>query len=87
MEKSPVSANASLSRREFLRAGAGAAIAAAAAPGLPATAWAHGDFSRLDALGQAELVRSGADEATLFSLAFQLEEAQPWSNRRPSVFA
>ena len=27
------------------------------------------------------------DEATLFRLAGQLEQAQPWSNRRPPVTA
>jgi amidase len=55
-----VKSNACLDRREFLRMGAGAALAAAAAPWLPAAAVADDDFSRLDALGQAELVKSGA---------------------------
>lgn len=55
-----MSVKTSLNRREFLRAGAGAAVAAAASPWLASTARSHDDFSRLDALGQAELVRSGA---------------------------
>ena len=55
-----MSSNASFDRREFLRVGAGAALAAAAAPWLPIAAFAEDDFSRLDALGQAGLVRSGA---------------------------
>ena len=58
-----MSPNASLDRRQFIRAGAGAALAAAAAPWLPIAAFAEDDFSRLDALGQAELVRSGAVSA------------------------
>jgi amidase len=58
-----MSANTYLDRREFLRAGAGAALTAAAAPWLPIAASAEDEFSRLDALGQAELVRSGAVSA------------------------
>jgi amidase len=53
-------ANGSLDRREFLRLGAGAALIAAAAPGLPIAAFAEDDFSGLDGLAQAGLVRSGA---------------------------
>jgi amidase len=53
-------ANGSLDRREFLRLGAGAALIAAAAPGLPIAAFAEDDFSGLDGWAQAGLVRSGA---------------------------
>jgi amidase len=52
--------NGSLDRREFLRLGAGVALAAAAAPALPIAAFAEDDFSGLDGLAQAELVRRGA---------------------------
>jgi amidase len=58
-----VSTDASLSRRQFLRAGAGAALTAAAVPWLQAPAFAEDEFARLDALGQAELVRSGVVSA------------------------
>ncbi len=34
-----------------------------------------------------QIVGRYADEATLFNLAGQLEEARPWKGRRPPVFA
>lgn len=41
-----------------------------------------GDLDELDAVGQAALVRSGA-EATLLSLASAPEAACPWWSKRP----
>ncbi len=77
-----MSPNASLDRREFLRLGAGAALTAAAAPWLSMAAFAEDDFSRLDALGQAELVRGGAASARELALAAirRIEKLHPVLN-------
>jgi len=77
-----VSRDASLDRREFLRLSAGAALTAAAAPWLSVAAFAEDDFSRLDALGQAELVRGGAVSARELALAAirRIEKLNPVLN-------